>query len=346
MRELPDIHIVFLPLPSGFASAAVHDFTSDNIRDAERLFNDLGPTARLCIDFVEDPTQLEYYELRRQSAIETLSISDLIQAVRETRILSLNPPHTLFLIRRDEPNSGDQDQGYLRRCIVEPISSRVMEKLRLKLMAARDEERLRVYEAFESVPASRKLAGVAFEAIGHRQFRKEVALDLVPMVWKESTTRGGSGHWESQFAQDFVSQSIQGSGSVGPIAGSGQPLIRFEPHSTFQYPKPRPIQVSSDIYYIPESPNQVAFDSFIVNNGALYMFQFTIGDSHPIKAGLMDFLLHPSLHAIVQDKDWYFIFVLPPGGKVKCTKSSFEKMNVFWEKAKMFTAEVDPRRQE
>lgn len=290
MRELPDIHIVFLPLPSGFASAVVHDFTVDNIKDAERLFNDLGPTARLCIDFVEDPNQLEYYELRRQSAIEALSISDLIQAVRETRNLSFNPPHTIFLIRRDESNTGDQ--SYLRRCIVEPISSCIKEKLRLKLMEARDEERLRVYNAFESVPASRKLAGVAFEAIGQCQLRKEVALTLVPMVWNAPTTRGGSGHWVSQFTQDFMSPQMQGSGSVGPIAGSGLPMIRFEPHSTVQYPKPRPIQVSSNIYYVPESPNQVSFDSFIVNNGALYMFQFTIVDSHSIKGGLMDFLLH------------------------------------------------------
>jgi hypothetical protein len=58
-----------------------------------------------------------------------------------------------------------EDEGYLQSYTVEPITSHVMEKLKLKLMKLKQEERLRVYETFESVQESRRLAGLVFEAI-------------------------------------------------------------------------------------------------------------------------------------------------------------------------------------
>ena len=63
-----------------------------------------------------------------------------------------------------ELNPGDE--GYLQRYTVEPITSYVMQELKFKLMKAKQEERLRVYETFEPVPQSRRIAGLAFEAIG------------------------------------------------------------------------------------------------------------------------------------------------------------------------------------
>ena len=129
-----------------------------------------------------------------------LSISDLIQAVRDSRDLKFDVSHTFFLIRRVELDPWDEQ--YLQRYIVEPISSHVRQELKLKLMKAKQEERLHAYETFESVPQTRRLAGLAFESIVQLQLQKEVALTLVPMVRQLPTTERGSAQWESRFVQD------------------------------------------------------------------------------------------------------------------------------------------------
>ena len=251
------------------------------------------------------------------------------------------------------------DERYLQRFIVEPISSHVRQELKLKLMAAQQEERIRVYKLFETVPASRRLAGLVFEAIVQLQLQNQVALTLIPMI-KEQTPRKKFRQWSSQSLDNLASTSTaptsiaptstvptstQDSSSVGAMAANIL-TIDFKPLSTIQFPKPRPRpeELSSGIYYVPESPNQVGFDSFIVKNKILYIFQFTIADSHPIKGGLVDFFLHTSLHKILEDKEWYFIFVIPQGGRVVCSESGDEKLKEFWKDVKFFTAEVDPEK--
>jgi len=337
-RAVPSVSLLTftlsLPAYSSSGSVIVHKFTPDQINKARRAFDDLGPSARLCIDYVQNPRQLETYESDRQDVLQGLSIDDLIKAVKETRNLTFNKPHTVFLLRRVELNPGDK--GYLQRYTVEPITSHAMQELKFKLMKAKQEERLRVYETFEPVPQSRRLAGLAFESIVQFQLQKKVVLTLVPMVRELPTTKRRSAQWKSQFVQDL---STEDSGSVLSIG--------FKPHGIIQFPKPRPDrdQLGSDIYYVPESPNEVAFDSFIMNNGVLYIFQFTIMDSHPIKGDLMDFFLHQSLREILREKDWYFIFVIPPGGELVCPEPSDVRLEGFWKDVKLFTAEVDPMSQ-
>ena len=209
-------------------------------------------------------------------------------------------------------------------------------------MEAKWEDRLRVYETLEPVQGSRRLAGLVFETIGHCRFQQKVALTLVPMLRKEPTGKKRSAQWESQFVQDLVPQSTEGEGSISEMAKKELPSIEIQPRKTIRYPKPRPQVVNPSTYYVPASSDQVGFDSFIVADGALYMFQFTIADDHPIKACLMDFF--PESH--YEENDWYFIFVVPPGGKLTCSESSDEKMRRFWNKVKVFTAEIDPKEQE
>ena len=45
-------------------------------------------------------------------------------------------------------------------------------------------------------------------------------------------------------------------------------------------------------YYILESENQVAFDSFIVDDNILYIFRFLtpIASNHPIELGILSFV--------------------------------------------------------
>ena len=163
-RELPGIHIVILCLPSGSASAIVQDFTPCDIDNVQRAFDELGPTARLCIDCVKIPDQLALHAPSRERALKKLKMKDLIKAIEDSSDLKIDVSHTLFLVRRVEGlNPGDM--GYLQDFTLEPITPSVRKQLKFKLMEAEHEERLQLYKLFETVPESRRVAGVAFESI-------------------------------------------------------------------------------------------------------------------------------------------------------------------------------------
>ena len=252
--------------------------------------------------------------------------------------------HPLLLIRRVEKLKPG-DRGYLQRYTVEPITSHVMQKLRSRLMEAEPEEQLRVYERFESVSASRRLASVVFESMAQVKLHKEVALTLVPMVRQPPASKGGLAHWTSQFIDESVSMPIEDSGPVRAIVANGSLSINFKPNNTIQYPRPAPSVIGSGNYYVPESPNQEGFDSFIVDSGVLYIFRFTTMNWNEIKGELMDFFTQEMLQTLLQGKEWRFVFVVPPGAKVECPESSDDRMKTFWKKVKVFSAVFDPKKQ-
>jgi hypothetical protein len=208
-------------------------------------------------------------------------------------------------------------------------------------MEAKQEERFRLYEAFKTVPRARLLAGLVFEAIVQRQLQKGVALTLIPMAKDKPKDKRKLVQWKSQSLDSFKSMSTEDSNSAGAITTTRPFSIDLKLLDTIQFPRPRPSEVHSDIYYVPESHNQAAFDSFIVANGVLHIFQFTIAASHPIKVKLMDFFSHESLEEILRDKAWFFIFVIPRGGELVCPESNDDKLKWFWNNAEFFTAEVD-----
>ena len=133
--------------------------------------------------------------------------------------------------------------------------------------------------------------------------------------------------------------SIKDSGSVNRIAENEALSISFKPDAAILYQRPGPSPVHSGIFYVPMSSNQEGFDSCIVHNRVLYIFQFTISTSHPIKGGLVGFFSQEPFQTILQGK------VIPAGGKTEYTKSSDASMEEFWKKVRLFSAEIDPRKQ-
>ncbi len=243
------------------------------------------------------------------------------------------------------------DEGYLVRYTVEPITSYVKHELKFKLMEAEHESRLHIYKLFETVPESRRVAGIAFEGMAQLRFQKEVTATLVPMVKHLPTGKRRLAVWRSQFVDESVPMSTEDSSSAGAIAAIAAKeslSIRFKPDETIQYQKPKLGPVRSGIFYVPQAraSNREAFDSFIVDNGVLYIFQFTIADWHTIKGGLMDFYSQQSLQTILQGKEWCFVFVIPPGGVIECPESSDDddRLKEFWNKVKLFSAEFDPKK--
>jgi len=215
-------------------------------------------------------------------------------------------------------------------------------------MVAEHEVRLHLYKLFETVPESRRVAGIAFESMAQLRFQKEVTVTLVPMVRHLPTGKRRLARWKSQFVDESVPMSTEDSGSAGAmaaIAAREMLSIRFKPGETIQYQKPKLGPVRSGVFYVPRASNQEAFDSFIVDNGVLYIFQITIADWHTIKGGLMDFYSQQSLQTILQGKEWCFIFVIPPGGVIECPESSDDRLKEFWNKVKLFSVEFAPKKE-
>ena len=74
--------------------------------------------------------------------------------------------------------------------------------------------------------------------------------------------------------------------------------------------------IKEKTFYVPESTNQVALDSFIWMDNFLYIFQFTIAEKHKINAGLFRYLdRYPELPPIS------FIFILPLNHELVCPHS-------------------------
>jgi hypothetical protein len=100
-----------------------------------------------------------------------------------------------------------------------------------------------------------------------------------------------------------------------------------------------PDEIKKNVYYMPAARNQVAFDSFIVANGKLFIFQFMIASEHPIKQGILTFFSqYLQLPAKV---NWYFVFVIPlgPNPEVTCPQPQEAGLT----EMKLFSAVTDPK---
>jgi hypothetical protein len=67
------------------------------------------------------------------------------------------------------------------------------------------------------------------------------------------------------------------------ISERSLPAIPMFESRIIEYGDDGPLSIESDVFYLPQITNQVAFDAFILLNGILYLFQFTIAESHDIK---------------------------------------------------------------
>jgi hypothetical protein len=62
-----------------------------------------------------------------------------------------------------------------------------------------------------------------------------------------------------------------------------------------------------------------------------------IAASHPIKEGIAEFLSQSTL----EKAKWYLVFIIPQGSSIFCSEANVAKMKEFWDKATLFTAEID-----
>ena len=69
------------------------------------------------------------------------------------------------------------------------------------------------------------------------------------------------------------------------------------------------LEPDEGVYDIPDAPHQEMLDSFILYEGSLYVFQFTIAQSHDTKMGIAPFIER----MLLKSAPVIFIYIIPHG---------------------------------
>lgn len=312
-------------LPSMFeltvvlCSAAIHELSASN-SDIDRMFTEIGPTPRICYDYIKSPIRLETHNNNLESALASLSTRSLQKMVNTTSKLSLGDDdvsHTIVLLKR---NGNDLSRD-LRRVV--PITPAIEMKLRDQLRLETRADRLALYRSLSNVAASRGLAGVVYESLVQETLQQlnTIELHLIPMTKTNPASRWRTNHVN------------------GADTSTMLPLINISRMSNDAFSSTvGPIQ--EKVYYAPYNPNQAAVDSFIMDNNRLFIFQFTISDTHNVNEGILDLFSQESLPP---RENWHYIFVVPSMlSELSCSRSKGH-MKTFLEEIQLCSMVVDPQ---
>ena len=281
--------------------------------DRERaieVFNQLGPTPRLCIDYLIAPRRMKDYEENVEQVISEITTAELRRLFRGACSLTLDPPSDkICLVSRMEGEDV---------LIVSPITSHIKWRLALHFRTLERREQLRLYVYFSKVPAWRSVAGVFFEGAAQQCIQAGLTLDVIPMV-RLSSSPSGHPQWHSShvFLQNNALEISRQQALLVECKRvtipKGVPVV--------EYTKSGPESpIKEKTFYVPESTNQVALDSFIWMDNFLYIFQFTITEKHKINTGLLTYYLDQYPELPPKSK-WCFIFILPLNHELVCPHS-------------------------
>ncbi|KAI9442334.1 hypothetical protein H4582DRAFT_2109937 [Lactarius indigo] len=306
-------------------AAVVYGLEANDPR-IDEMYNQYGPTPRICLEFLCDRAFINAYQVRYRSALATVSLKKLSDMANDKMNFPIDgESDTLVLVRRLPSLDGNLSDGRL-----EPITYTVKLALRNQLRKEARAARIALYKSLANVEGTRHIAGVVYESLAQELLEKKIALKLVPMVQRGSSGSGrgkGLPRWDSNHGDDADPSLVR--------------LIDITPAETFIYPGSgldHPIK--DKVYYAPEAENQVAIDSFIMAEGKLYIFQSTIGfgSDHPIRKEIVPFFSKMVPGALPPRADWHFVLVVPPSvSEISCSqlqndddlKELLAEMNLF-----------------
>lgn len=285
---------------SNLTRASIYSISDSDREGINLVYERLGPTPRLCLDYFKDLDHRRQYESDVGLEISNLTCKSLEKLFSDASTLEMDKlSHKICLVSRDIL------ENVASLPIVEPITPYVRSKLVCQLRILERREQVRLYKRFAKKSESRALAGVAFEAAGQAMLQDGMGLVLVPMVHHPPKPCTPRPPWYSSHVLQRNVELEQ----LRQIA-LGNTLSLTVPSGIFEYTDNGPLSIKPDIFYLPEMTNKIAFDAFILLNGILYLFQFTIGDQHDVKPGLKDFLA--TCAGIPAMDHWRFVFIIPP----------------------------------
>src|SRR5258708_3978434 len=286
------------------------------------MFEEIGPTPRICIDFVLNDMRRKLHKRQLTDAINGLSLDMLTKLASNIQDLDMHDvSHKIVLVSRTQEFEFAQ---------ITPITSHVESRLVRRLQDEERSRRLRFYSDLERVPAGRALAGLIYESLAHQILGANINLHLMPMVKLGGrTAEGKSPQWYSSH-QPLENDALEAlrHGALHQTVN-----IQFTPSTTREFQGNNP-DLAQGTYYVPKAKNQVGFDSFIyASDGYLYIFQFTISPNHGINRKMVGFF---ERNMSLPMEKWRFVFIIPSGLITTCAQ--YRGLG----QMKLFSALVDP----
>ena len=264
----------------------------------DQIFDRFGPTPRICIEYQMDREEMRNYEKAVNEAISRITSTQLDKLLKDGKDLSIDSvSHKISLLSRESSDDISSDTT------IAPITSIIQSRLAVQIRNMELAEQLRLYQYFSSVPAGRKIAGVFFEALAQKLFQINIDIELIPMVKLEKP----SSRWNS--SHEHLSKNLE---PLRQNALSRRFHKSATPLETREYKDHNGLKIEKDIFYIPAAANEEAFDSFIVLDNDLFIFQFTISHVHDIKPGFIEFFGKCKPESVPRKENWKLVFVIAP----------------------------------
>jgi hypothetical protein len=226
------------------------------ISDQERiddLYYQLGPTPRLCVEYLSVPHILAAYQADLQLALGDMTLEQLEQLNIDASFLTLDAisDKICLIIREDREDMAGP-------WIVKSMTPVIQSKLACQFRKVERDDQIRFYEQLSSVSSSRGLAGIAFEAAAQARLQKGLDLDLLPMVQLPSTREDSLPRWYSSHVllrdQTLETRRQQ-------ALGEGH-RIQVQPSQIVEYTDDGPSSMVPGALYVPKINNFFLFAEF------------------------------------------------------------------------------------
>ena len=279
----------------------------------DQVYDQFGPIPRICFEHAFDPRNWESYKQDFFTALRDLTPQGLETLVDESGRLAMGEvSHKLCLIWRvGSVTVSDAVQ-------ISPITDFVGSQIAIRFRNHQRRDQIQLYKRFAAIPSARGMTGNIFEAYGQQLFQRQISIEYLRMVRLSANDVQTPANRRSQWHSSHTALDNDDLEAIRQTVLARKSTLVVSPSGTCEYCESDvKARIKPDVYYMPRSANQVAFDSFILHDGHLFIFQFTGGKSRQVKFGLITFLAQC---ANIPERDkWRFIFIIPDDVEVlKC----------------------------
>jgi hypothetical protein len=266
---------------------------------------------------LSDSYELEQYKREVDTVISDITPGMIKNMVSDAKSLSLEKgkgiSNKLTLISRAERD--ELNCGHIVAPITEFIKSRLASQLRL---LARNQQ-IELYTLFARVPQTKIMSGLLFEAIGQVVLPEGLGITLLEMVWlNRKPTAKSRPRWYSSHTP-LSNKSLE-----AKRRQAQSQTIQIPPTTIQEFTSDDILSLTERVFYVPVSDNEEALDAFLLLDGVLYIFQFTVGKGHSIKPGFVKFFR--KCKHVPPVEEWKFVFLIPPRLTLICPDPNFPSL--------------------
>ena len=119
------------------------------------IFEEFGPTPRLCIEYASDPERLRGYGEKLDDEISNITMGKLEELIQQSTLLKMDAvSHKICFVSRSDP------KNMRSPLLVSPITDSIKSRLSNQLRNLQEIERIRLFKELERVRATRATASI------------------------------------------------------------------------------------------------------------------------------------------------------------------------------------------